>query len=404
MDTTTNNEQPGAKLPYQWLGILPFQISDMGVVEAKRRIRETKAHDHFGLPAPVLAQMSADETRVWLATGDKPARFANGMIPSPVSNPRAIEDLRGALSGLFDTSEIEAKIMVLIAEATEKLERYISQVTPVKYVVEVQRPDQPVRTITGIQHRKLPLILKLLAIPEINVALVGPAGSGKSRVAFEAAKALDLQCSPVSFNILSSKADVLGFVDASGAYHASAFRERFEQGGLFIADEFDAAHAGVATILNAAIANRICTFGDNKTVQAHDSFRFVACMNTYGTGATAEYVGRNRLDAATLDRFVFVTMEYDDALERTLCGIETSNPPIDLEPRTAPSASDWLSIIRRAREITKRENIRAIISPRASIMGCKLASAGIGRKHLLEMLIYRGLPDTDRAKLAAGIN
>jgi hypothetical protein len=43
-----------------------------------------------------------------------------------------------------------------------------------------------------------------------------------------------------------------------------------------------------------------------------------AAANTYGTGADALYVGRNQLDAATLDRFYVVEMDYDRKLEAKL--------------------------------------------------------------------------------------
>ena len=52
----------------------------------------------------------------------------------------------------------------------------------------------------------------------------------------------------------------------------------------------------------------------------NENFRLVAAGNTYGTGADAQYVGRNELDAATLDRFVVVRWNYDQELESRIIG------------------------------------------------------------------------------------
>ena len=44
----------------------------------------------------------------------------------------------------------------------------------------------------------------------------------------------------------------------------------------------------------------------------------MASANTFGTGAGALYVGRSQLDAATLDRWYVVQMDYDREWESSL--------------------------------------------------------------------------------------
>jgi hypothetical protein len=406
--------------PFIELGLSGDRLAEIGVLEARKLIRGLN-YKQYGLASTDVSNMTADECRVFLASGEAPERLRK---PEPIADRAtdrpdpmtpadkardAIRALEQALSldgaNVRDSveKEVTARLEALRESLLSEIREKIETLAPRRTVIDVTANGKTV-TVETLQHHKFPLVLRAMSCRGVNVALVGPAGSGKSRLASEAAKALTLDYSPVSFNILSSKADVLGFVDAHGAYHSSAFRDRFACGGVFVADEFDAAHAGIATILNAAVANRECTFGDNVTVPAHAEFRFVACMNTYGTGATAEYVGRNRLDAATLDRFAYIDVDYDEHLESALVGAKNGKPiELDLEAGGIPDADSWLKTVRDARRCCATENIKAIISPRAVIMGVSLAAAGIGAKHLKDMLLLRGLNEIDRPKLTAAI-
>jgi MoxR-like ATPase len=54
-------------------------------------------------------------------------------------------------------------------------------------------------------------------------------------------------------------------------------------------------------------------------VEKHENFRIVATANTYGNGATLEFIGRNAIDGATLDRFTVIDWNIDEILELKLC-------------------------------------------------------------------------------------
>ena len=56
----------------------------------------------------------------------------------------------------------------------------------------------------------------------------------------------------------------------------------------------------------------------HETINCHKDFRIVAAANTWGKGSDMQYVGRNALDGATLDRFDNIYMDYDRKLERNL--------------------------------------------------------------------------------------
>src|SRR5215217_6156820 len=84
-------------------------------------------------------------------------------------------------------------------------------------------------------------------------------------------------------------------------------------------DEIDAGNANVIIQVNAALSNGYCSFPDGM-VQRHDDFIFLASANTFGDGASRQYVGRNQLDAATLDRFTTLVWEIDEELEEIMAG------------------------------------------------------------------------------------
>jgi MoxR-like ATPase len=103
-------------------------------------------------------------------------------------------------------------------------------------------------------------------------------------------------------------------------YLQSSFVDFYENGGVFLLDEIDAANPNVLLIINEclssphlAIPNRV----KNPYAVRHKDFHVIVAANTWGTGPNMEYVGRNRLDAAFLNRFIGSTIElgYDARIE-----------------------------------------------------------------------------------------
>jgi hypothetical protein len=66
---------------------------------------------------------------------------------------------------------------------------------------------------------------------------------------------------------------------------------------------------------NAAVDGALASF-PHGMFKRHPDFVFIAAANTFGMGANDRYVGRNRLDAATLDRFVKLPWGYSPQLEQ----------------------------------------------------------------------------------------
>lgn len=264
----------------------------------------------------------------------------------------------------------EAKIIELIREHAVK-----------RTVIESAQRPEPVDC--GVQHHQFETLLKAVAA-RVNCYLPGPAGSGKSRAAREAAKALDLPY--YSHGSISAAHELLGFIDGNGTYHRTAFREAFEFGGVFCADELDGSIPSEALSVNnhiAAAAGDLMPFPDGM-IERHPDFVVVATANTVGSGRSREYVGRYQLDAATLNRFAILSWEYDEQLERSIAGNDK-----------------WTATVQAFRDAVKRCEIRHVVSPRDSIHGAKLLAAGLERADVVDMLLWRGLEENDRQRIRA---
>lgn len=145
--------------------------------------------------------------------------------------------------------------------------------------------------------------------------LVGPAGSGKNVAVKQVADALGLHM--YYTNNASNEFKLTGFIDAGGNYRDTEFYKAFKFGGLFNLDEVDASDPTALIVINSALSNGYMAF-PHETIDCHKDFRIVAAANTWGKGSDMQYVGRNALDGATLDRFDNIYMDYDRNLERNL--------------------------------------------------------------------------------------
>jgi DNA polymerase III delta prime subunit len=235
--------------------------------------------------------------------------------------------------------------------------------------------------------------LRMAVAAKVNVFLVGPAGSGKTTVAKQVAHSLGLR---FHFNgAIHSEYKLTGFRDAQGKVHRTAFREAFEYGGLYLFDEIDASQPAALLAFNAALANGMFDFPD-RNVQAHPNFRCIAAANTWGKGATMDYVGRNVLDAATMDRFAMLEMRYDASLERRMAHL-ASNDHIDL-------AEAWLELVQKTRSLCHDHDFRHIVSPRATQQGLCLMVGGLTAEGATIMVLRRGMEDTSWGRIRPSIH
>lgn len=150
----------------------------------------------------------------------------------------------------------------------------------------------------------------------VNVFLYGPAGTGKNVIGETVAA--DLGVPFYTSARLEDEFGIKGFTDGHGKYHETPFYKAFTQGGVFLFDEADASSEQAFIATNSALANRYFVFDEVGLVHAHKDFYIIAAGNTCGTGADENYSARNKLDASSLDRFVFFKVDYDERVERAV--------------------------------------------------------------------------------------
>ena len=162
-------------------------------------------------------------------------------------------------------------------------------------------------------YEKLKLCVNSGVIPMI----VGPAGTGKSTAAEQLSR--DMGLNFYLANRIQNTFELVGFVNAAGEYVTTQFYEAYTKGGIFLFDEVDASSPEALVTINAAIAQGYMAFpGHPNSMPMHKDFKAICAGNTFGTGSTLQYTGRNKLDAATLDRFMIVEWGYDTVLEDKL--------------------------------------------------------------------------------------
>lgn len=252
----------------------------------------------------------------------------------------------------------------------------INSVTVKRIEIQDQKSGE-VRDM-GLQHKQFPILLKS-AIARVNVWMAGPSASGKTTAAVNVAKALKLP-----FHYTGAVGDpyaLLGFKSVNNELVRTAFREAWEHGGIFLWDEVDASDPNALLAFNAALANGNAPFPDG-CIDKHKDCILIAAANTWGFGATTEYVGRLKMDAAFLKRFAFLAWDYDDQLELS----------------TAPN-KEWTMRVQAIRKKVQAKGLRVLVTPRESYIGAQLLEAGIPQNIVEEMTIRSGMTPEQWAQI-----
>lgn len=398
-------------LGFQFTGSTPLKWS---LDEIRTAVRSVMTAKQGGQPIPVPTKSVPTTPKTEVHTMSQP------------KVEQAIQDLLNAVQNMQGSTVDESKIRQIATEVTAahivntdasvfSLSKHVDDVvgnltfTQGKFAVDLEEvtkridnlqpkvvqivlPTLEVKKLDGVQHEQFPKVLAALNL-RLSIMMVGPAGTGKTTIASSAAHALGMDFSSKSCTSQTTESSLVGFINAAGHYVTTEFRKRFENGGVFLLDEVDNANPNVLGVLNSALANGEMAFPDGM-VKRHSDFVCVAAGNTYGNGATTEYVGRNPIDAATKDRFVFIDVNIDEKVEAAML----ASIPLD-----AAVANRWLAAVRKARRNVESAGLKVVVSPRATMYGATLLAAGWEPQDVVAATLLKGAKPDQTAKIMEGV-
>lgn len=288
-----------------------------------------------------------------------------------------------------DKAEAE-QVMTDAADRIKEIEKELDELQGVDDEVEREVPvgervKHPLQDVL-IRRCRAVQAAHNLSQDALYPMLVGPAGSGKTTAARNVSIALfgesaieDGKFGMMSLNEESERSEGFGFISPiDRVYKSTDFRRVYENGGVFLLDEVDAANANTLTALNAAISAPYASFPD-KVVKRHQDFILIAAANTFGNGADGLYVGRNELDAATRDRFLTMVWNYD------WDGVRAARP----------GHTALVSLIQKLSDAAVSLEMQHIISPRAALFAPFMIAQGDSVKDALDSCVFKGLPKDD---------
>ena len=311
--------------------------------------------------------------------------------------PSKVDEDKEVSAETKDESDVLAQVRNLLggtvdyAKVNEMIKTEVAKVVSVPNQININ--DVPKATIKGLVHAHFGTVLTWVSA-NVPVFLTGGAGVGKTTMATQVAEALGLPRTVViQADALPQRAEIFGYKSPiTGDYIDGGLYDVYKNGGLYVIDEFDTGHASLGTNLNLLTANGFYDFPNGERVIAHEQFRIIVTGNTYGQGGSVEFAGTNRINGATLDRFVKEEIYVDEKLERALvtniCSV------------TGPRVHD---IVTRIRANGYKHGLRVFVTPRASVHVTKGVVAGLTVKQAITAKILTGLPSDQQDKLLEGV-
>lgn len=263
-----------------------------------------------------------------------------------------------------ETNDVDVFDMITIEELEEKLCAKQDD-TPVKHKMFD-------KVVCLLKHNRTPY-------------LFGPAGTGKNVLCKQIADELGLTF--YFANAVTQEFALTGYGDANGNYVETEFYRAFTHGGLFMLDELDASCPEALITLNAALANRYFTFPVIGRVEAHKDFKVIAAGNSCGRGADEVYSGRSVIDGATMNRFDYIKIDYDERIEHRLSNRD----------------SELVSFIHDLREAARRAGYPLVLSYR-NISGVAELREDFTIRECIEMCITKGMQKDEISILHEGLS
>jgi hypothetical protein len=310
--------------------------------------------------------------------------------------------------------EEDAAVIKATADALAALQAAIKNTTsdvaaqPVaRTEVVFKAPQTPEGVVSTGMHYQAPMVAALL-LQGANVGLVGKPGIGKTHLASDVGKLTGwgfAGSDSCTGDMTSAVAFGRLLPIGEGRYLPANWLEAFEKGGVHLWDEADAMPGEIQIGMNGALANGYvyvptrAIAGLSTRVDRSPTFGGLFGMNTFATGATAEYTARQGWDAASRDRLILIEMTADQRVVAHLFG---ASAPIgaqkvwtpDKEAYTVGEADAWYAwylAVGSKLDATKK---RATWSPRVGQKVQIMRQAGLRQAEVTKVLFAGWKPDT----------
>ena len=249
------------------------------------------------------------------------AKIASGELKVGEVDEKKLLGSIGEMIGALE-SKVGESITKQLADAKVEFEKMIDERQPKLVKIMVNREEFKIPEGQHI-HQAMAEIIESYECRS-DFALIGPTGCGKTHAIQQFAETKGISWGCVSMTEGVTESQLVGRrepkADGGFDFVGTEFLRIFEEGGIFLLGEADAADANVLLALNNALSNGWLAVPhrlSNPIARRHKDFVCCIDMNTFGRGGNRQFV-RNRQDVAFLDRFWQLELDYDRDLERSL--------------------------------------------------------------------------------------
>lgn len=229
------------------------------------------------------------------------------------------------------TPSLTACIDKIIGEIGDELEAASTQDEKV-----VEENQDKIETLTTALADKLPswfippswwtrLNTYLTTLARPSIAIVGPAGNGKTSTAEMALQANSIEYYIMNCTDRTEVSDLIGgdkIRNGGEEFVDGIVLKAFKEGKGVILDEADALDPRVMMSLQTALldpgpdgTSRFIALPSGEKVYPTGLCPILMTLNTFGTGANRQYNGRNKLDSASIDRLTVISTGFENEVE-----------------------------------------------------------------------------------------
>jgi hypothetical protein len=124
-------------------------------------------------------------------------------------------------------------------------------------------------------------------------------------------------------------------------------------------------------------------------ISRHENAYLIANGNTDMRGPTSQFPGRRKLDAASVERFIFIQWDYDTNFEQAFYAEKQTH-------------AIYITLIHTIRKHCLAAGIEIVVSQRAIRDGIAMLEAGFTIDQSLSLTLFKQHPQTEEIYIAIG--